>query len=202
MSKNECVVGVNLFGAHHAFSFFGASWFYLSISLAALVFTSGCLSVDGTPVMIGGDQGRIIRDIPFYPQKEYQCGPASLAAVLNFWGVPVTPEDVAKDIYSRSARGTLSIDMVLYAKEKGLEASWYAGGPDDLRQEIDAGLPLIVLVDRGFSVLQVNHFMVIVGYSQKGVIVNSGTDEKMFVPMDDFLREWKRTKFWTLLIRK
>jgi hypothetical protein len=201
MSKNECVVGENLLRAHHAFSFFRSSWSCLCIALAALIFTSGCVSAGGVRDVRGDDQATIIK-VPFYPQKEYQCGPASLAAVLNFWGVPVTPEDVAKDIYSRSARGTLSIDMVLYAKEKGLEASWYAGGPDDLRQEIDSGLPLIVLVDRGFSVFQVNHFMVVVGYSGKGVIVNSGRDEKEFVPMDEFLREWERTRFWTLLIRK
>jgi hypothetical protein len=201
MIKDECVMGVDLLRAHHAFSF-KSSWLYVSVFLAVFLFTCGCATFIGTKAEKWGGEGKIVKGVPFYPQEEYQCGPASLAAVLNYWGVRVTPVDVAREIYSRSARGTLSIDMVLYAKEKGLNASWYTGGPYDLRRVIDAGLPLIILVDRGFSVLQVNHFMVVVGYNGKGVIVNSGRDEKILVPMNDFLREWERTKFWTLLIRR
>ncbi len=191
MFMNKCVTGVRSFPARHAFSFL----------LPVLIIVTGCASV-GARAGVSTENARIIKGVPFYPQKENQCGPATIAAVLNYWGIPVTPVEAAREIYSRSARGTLSIDMVLYAKGKGLESSWYSGGPDDLRNEINAGLPLIVLVDRGFSFLQVNHFMVVVGYNEKGVIVNSGEDEKEFIPMSEFLRSWERTKYWTLLIKK
>ncbi|HYA31796.1 MAG TPA: C39 family peptidase, partial [Thermodesulfovibrionales bacterium] len=89
----------------------------------------------------------LVRNVPFFPQEDYQCGPASLAAVLNYQGVSVTSDEVARAIYSPSARGTLNIDMVLYAQSLGLRASQYKGGLDDLREQIDAGRPLIVLVD-------------------------------------------------------
>ncbi len=191
MFMNKCVTGVRFFPARHAFSFL----------LPVLIIVTGCASVRA-PAAVSIENARIIKGVPFYAQKENQCGPATIAAVLNYWGISITPVEAAKEIYSRSARGTLSIDMVLYAKAKGLEASWYSGGPGDLRKEIDAGLPLIVLVDRGFSFLQVNHFMVVVGYSEKGVIVNSGGDEKELIPMSEFMRSWERTRFWTLLIRK
>jgi predicted double-glycine peptidase len=144
----------------------------------------------------------IIENVPFYPQETYQCGPASLAGVLNYWGIPAKPDDIAKDIFSENARGTLSIDMVMYAQKKGLFAFQYKGSPEDLKKNIDAGYPLIVLVDYGISFYQANHFMVVVGYSGNGVRVNSGKDNNIFIPNKDFLKVWKRADYWTLLIKK
>jgi ABC-type bacteriocin/lantibiotic exporter with double-glycine peptidase domain len=71
----------------------------------------------------------------------------------------------------------------------------------DLKRNIDSGYPLIVLVDYGFWAVQSNHFMVIVGYNEDGVIVNSGRDKHKFISEEDFVKTWERTKFWTLLIK-
>jgi hypothetical protein len=48
----------------------------------------------------------------------------------------------------------------------------------DLKKNIDSGYPLIVLVDYGFWAFHSNHFMVVVGYNENGVIVNSGQKKK------------------------
>ncbi|MBI3592060.1 MAG: peptidase C39 family protein [Nitrospirae bacterium] len=144
----------------------------------------------------------IINKVPFYPQEDYQCGPASLAGVLNYWGMNITPDDIAKDIYSGSAKGTLNMDMLFYARKKGLYALQYAGSWEDIKAKIDNGYPLIVLVDYGFSIYQANHFMVAVGYDDSGVIVNSGRSERIAIDRDKFLRSWKRTNFWTLWIKR
>jgi predicted double-glycine peptidase len=146
-------------------------------------------------------QTHIIENVPFYPQTSYQCGPASLAGVLNYWGVMVSPDEIAGEIYSASARGTLDIDMVLYAQKKGLLATQYEGNFEDVRKNVASGHPIIVLVGYGFSLIQKNHFMVIIGYNDHGVIVNSGKDSNKFIPEKDFLKSWERTKFWTLLIK-
>jgi len=175
---------------------------YLNLSLVLFVFLSGCTTVSPVPSAQKETSTHIIRNVPFYPQEDFQCGPASLAAVLNYWGISVSPEQAAKDVYSNSARGTLNIDMLFYAQSHGLAASQYSGRLDDLRERIDAGNPLIVLVDFGFSIFQINHFMVIVGYNELGVIANSGRDEMKFIPMEDFLRSWEKTRFWTLLVTK
>lgn len=143
---------------------------------------------------------RIIPNVPFYPQETYQCGPASLAGVLNFWGLRESPADIAKEIFSKEARGTLDMDMVFYAERKGLRTSQYAGNMEDLQKNIDAGFPLIILVDEGFWVYQKNHFMVVLGYDERGPIVNSGKDQQKLIPRGHFLRTWERTKFWTLRV--
>ena len=158
-----------------------------------------CFCVKALPVK-GPETLRLIQNVPFYPQEAYQCGPASLAGVLNYWGLPVSPEVIAVEIYSQSAKGTLNVDLVLYAQEKGFKATPYSGSVENVKKNIDSGFPLIVLVDYGFWVYQQNHFMVILGYNEEGILANSGRDQHQFIPLRSFLKTWGRTKFWTLLI--
>jgi ABC-type bacteriocin/lantibiotic exporter with double-glycine peptidase domain len=142
----------------------------------------------------------MILNVPFHPQEAFQCGPASLAGVLNHWNINVSPEEIASEIYSKSAKGTLNIDMVLYVEKRGLKARQYRGSFEDIKTKIDAGYPLIVLVDEGFLVYQKNHFMVVFGYRGEGILANSGREKHKFIPVKGFLKSWERTKFWTLLI--
>lgn len=144
----------------------------------------------------------MIRDVPFYPQEDYQCGPASMASVLSYWNVRAEPDDIGKEIFSKSARGTLTIDMILYAKKNGFYAEQSKGSMEQLKNSVDSGYPIIVLVDYGISVFQINHFMVVTGYNNDGVIVHSGKFPNRFISQKDFLSAWKKTDYWTLLIRK
>ena len=61
---------------------------------------------------------QVIDDVPFYPQDDYQCGPASLASVISFWSDSVRPAEIAEEIFRKSVRGTVTIDMILYAQRK------------------------------------------------------------------------------------
>ncbi len=145
---------------------------------------------------------RIIENVPFYPQQEYQCGPATLAGVLNYQGLAVTPEEIAADIFSKSAKGTLNLDMLIYARKKGFNAIQYSGSIEDIRANINAGYPVIVLVDYGVLLYRQNHFMVIIGYNDDGFIVNSDVLERQFIDYKRFIRAWEKTKYWLLLIKK
>jgi ABC-type bacteriocin/lantibiotic exporter with double-glycine peptidase domain len=159
---------------------------------------SSCVSVHG---IHESSASTIIKDVPFYSQESYQCGPASLAMVMNYLKVMVKPEEIADDIYSKSAHGTLNLDMVLYARRKGLSALQYKGNLSDIHKNIADGNPLIVLVDYGFSFYEASHFMVIVGYNEAGIIVNSGKKKDHFIPEKEFLKAWGKTNYWTLLIQ-
>ena len=141
-----------------------------------------------------------VNNVPFYPQEDYQCGPASLAGVLNYWGMDISPEDIGAEIYSKSAKGTLNVDMVLYVERKGLNVTWYHGSIENIKRNIELGYPLIVLVDYGFWTIQQNHFMVVVGYGDQGVLVNSGREQLKQISLEDFLEPWRKTKYWTMLI--
>ncbi|WP_353683513.1 C39 family peptidase [Thermodesulfovibrio sp. 3907-1M] len=147
-------------------------------------------------------QEYIISSVPFFPSEDFQCGPASLAMVLNFWGLRITPEEIAKDIYSKTARGTADFDMLIFAEKKGFKASQYSGNIEDIKEKIKAQKPLIVMTDEGFWFYKKYHYMVIVGFDKHSIIVNSGTEQYKRIDFESFAKKWKKTDFWTLLIEK
>lgn len=143
---------------------------------------------------------RLIPGVPFFAQEDYQCGPSSLAGIINFWGVKVTLQEIVDKIYSKSAQGTLDVDMIRFSEKYGLASHKYKGGIDDLKNKIDKGYPLIILVDFGVSSYQRTHYMVVVGYTKDSVIVNSGKENLKPLSFSELIGLWKRTQFWTLLI--
>ena len=170
------------------------------VSLVIFFAISFHWSCAGPSPMLSLKTARAIEGVPFFPQEQFQCGPASLAGVLNYYGLRITPAEIAAEVFSRSARGTLDMDMVFYAQRKGMKAEQYAGSLEDLQGSIDSRRPLIVLIDQGFWVYQNHHFMVVVGYDKGGIVVNSGKEENKFISLDSFLKTWEKTKFWTLRI--
>jgi ABC-type bacteriocin/lantibiotic exporter with double-glycine peptidase domain len=112
----------------------------------------------------------------------------------------VSPEQIAREIFSPSARGTLNLDMILFAEKKGMKALYYKGSVDDIKSKIDLGYPVIVLIDLGLWLYQQNHFMVVVGYYENGIVANSGKDRLKPISLKDFIKTWEKTNFWTLLI--
>jgi predicted double-glycine peptidase len=168
-----------------------------SLFLLILLWLTSCV---GVPNLEEPKSSRRIENIPFFPQEAYECGPASLAGVLNYWELNVSPEEIAREIYSPSAGGTLNLDMILYTEKKGMKAIHYKGSAEDIKKKIDLGYPIIVLVDLGFWVYQQNHFMVVVGYYKDGIIVNSGKEQHKMIPLMSFLRTWRKTNYWTLVI--
>ena len=177
--------------------------FFKAPTLLKITLTTICLlllSCAAGPRSDHHGGSNVLQSIPFYQLKAHRCGPASLASVLNFWGIAVSPAVVADEIYSETAKGTLNLDMVWYAERKGLQARQFKGSVDEIKYHVDMGHPLIVMVDYGFWVYEKNHFMVIVGYNEEGVIVNSGNGYPELMALQDFLRGWRRTNFWTLLI--
>jgi len=170
----------------------------VSLGILFLIFLLwGCAGPSPKP---SSKTARMIEGVPFFPQEQFQCGPASLAGVLNYYGLRMTPTEIAAEIFSRQARGTLDMDMVFYAQRKGMKAEQYAGSIEDLQRSLDFQRPVIVLIDQGFWVYQNNHFMVAVGYDERNLVVNSGKEEHKFIPWEAFVKSWEKTKFWTLRI--
>jgi predicted double-glycine peptidase len=146
-------------------------------------------------------------DVPFFKQDDYQCGPSALATVVNYWygktqsNTHLSQDEIIKEIYSPGAGGTLTIDLELYAERLGFSAEQYSGGIEKLRTSVDKDIPPIILVDYGFSVYQVNHFMVVTGYTEKGIILNTGRERNKVISNEELIRIWEKTGFWTLVIK-
>lgn len=146
--------------------------------------------------------GRMLAGVPFHPQEDHQCGPSSLATVLNFLGDPASPEAIAAAIYRPGLRGTVSLDLALYPRTRGFSTRFFRGSAADVAAEIDAGRPLLVMIDYGFSGVHYFHYMVVTGYDAEGVRVNSGRDRDMRVSWGRFLSQWSGADDWALSVTR
>jgi ABC-type bacteriocin/lantibiotic exporter with double-glycine peptidase domain len=177
-------------------------WRIKKLWLLSLFIFGACTT---TPSFLGTKYGetlpyKLIKNVPFYSQNDFHCGPSSLAGVFNYYGKNIPPSQIADRIFKETVRGTLSIDMALYARDQGFVAEWYTGDLTDLRENIDNNFPLIAMIDLGLGPIQKPHFLVIVGYDPKGVIVNSGVHQHKTVPWHRFHNQWSRSSLWTLRI--
>ena len=51
-----------------------------------------------------------VAGVPFFAQRDYECGPAALAMAMSHAGVPVTPETLVPEVWLPARRGALRID--------------------------------------------------------------------------------------------
>ena len=92
-----------------------------------------------------------LREVPFFPQEEYQCGPAALATVLSASGSRVAPEDLVAQVYLPERKGSLQVEMLAAARRHGRVSYQLAPRLEDLLRELAAGNPVIVLQNLGVS---------------------------------------------------
>ncbi|MDR3640716.1 MAG: C39 family peptidase [Humidesulfovibrio sp.] len=165
----------------------------LALSLAAC---AAQLPPDFSPPAIE----RVLDHVPFHPQEAYQCGPSSLATVLGYYGDPVSPEDVAAEVFRPDLRGAVSLDLALYPRGRGFRTRFFRGSAADIAAAVDAGRPVLVMADYGFGGMHKFHYMVITGYGPQGVRVNSGRLRAQWIPWRRFFSDWDGADRWTLLV--
>jgi ABC-type bacteriocin/lantibiotic exporter with double-glycine peptidase domain len=140
-------------------------------------------------------------EVPFFPDDTDQCGPATLASVLTYWGIPSTPQALKTELYLPRLGGTLPIDLLLAAEAHGLKAESYSGSLEFIRAHLQAGHPLVALLNLGSRVFPQGHYVVITGFddARQGLYVHSGPGRDVFLPYGEFFRGWEKMGRWTLL---
>jgi ABC-type bacteriocin/lantibiotic exporter with double-glycine peptidase domain len=164
---------------------------------------AGCarVTLDTVQADVAAGHGHLIR-VPFIPQEAYQCGPAALAMVLQYYGSAIGPDEIARELYLPSIRGTLNLDLEFFARRRGFQVRSFAGTLEQARAELRRDRPLIVFQDLGLPAYPVPHFAVLVGYDDRAgaVVLHSGTTAYRTLAYPDFERSWARRRAWTLLV--
>jgi len=138
---------------------------------------------------------------PFFPQEDYQCGPASLAALLVHAGRDATPESLLPQVYLPARKGSLQTEMLAATRRHRLVAYPLTPRLEDLLQEIAAGSAVVVLQNLGLDWWPQWHYAVAIGYDldARQIVLRSGVTRRLSMSLDTFEHTWARSGHWAML---
>ncbi|MCK0105960.1 PA2778 family cysteine peptidase [Marinobacter sp. S0848L] len=145
---------------------------------------------------------QLLQDVPFYPQEKYQCGPASLATMLNSQGLSTDPEILKELVYLPGREGSLQVEMVAGARSHNMVVYPLQPNIETLLAEVSVGNPVLVMQNLGFDWWQQWHFAVVVGYDhqEETLILNTDTRKHHRQPYKVFDATWSRAERWAAVI--
>ncbi len=132
-------------------------------------------------------------EVPFVSQvQKNDCGPAALASLLAYHGANVSLEAVTKGVFTPALQRTLLPDMENYAASLGFAARSGRGDLSFLRECINEGLPIVLLIDMGRRSFSQGHYVVVFGHDPNGFLMHAGTKGNVFLPAKELQDRWKR----------
>jgi len=142
-----------------------------------------------------------LASVPFFPQSQYQCGPAALATLLNHAGVKITPEALVDQVYLPARQGSLQAEMLAAPRRYSQVSYLLAPRYDDLLREVAAGNPVLVLQDIGPLMTQW-HYAVVAGFDYPAgeLHLRSGTRKSEALPFTLFERTWMKSGYWAMVV--
>jgi len=140
----------------------------------------------------------LLSDVPFYPQREYQCGPAALATVLNYTGVNADIDELVNKVYLPFREGSLQPELIAATRSEGRIPYIIDPNLPGLLSEIQRGHPVLVLQNLGLDWLPQWHYAVVVGFdlSDNSVTLRSGTIKNYTISLSLFEKTWRRAGNW------
>lgn len=177
-----------------------------AFALIFLLYLGGCATSPQTRLLLDEPPDvptRVeLKQVPFYPQLQYHCGPAALAAILNYRGREVGPAQIAELIYVPDLKGSLQVEVVAATRQFDLLPVRLDGRLESLLLELAAGNPVFVLQNLGLDAVPVWHYEILIGYDfeTKQMILRSGTHERVTRPFALFEKTWQRAGHWALAV--
>lgn len=143
-------------------------------------------------LLIYKNGNKILKDVPNIIQGEDNtCGQAVVTAILQYWGVEITYQEVVNES-NRTNLPTTRNKIIRYLRDKGLKAQDYKEGTiNQLIAQINKGRPTIVLLD--FGGLRESHYVTVIGYNQSSktlIIHDSLRGSYLEMAQDEFHEMW------------
>jgi len=176
-------------------------------ALAATALLTGLVGCAASPPLVDGlptgmPRSLELRGTPFFPQEEFQCGPAALATVLGASGVEVQPDALAPQVYLPKRHGSLQAELIGATRRQGRLAYLLPGDGQALLSELAAGRPVLLLQNLGVKQIPIWHYAVLVGYDadRNVALLRSGHRERKEVRWQSFARSWDRAARWAMTV--
>lgn len=174
------------------------------LSVQAVIIVSlltGCAMHHPTPPNARPNFDVELLDTPFFPQQQYQCGPAALATVLLASGIATHPNELAPLLYLPGRKGSLQLEII--ASIRNNQRIPYIIKPEigAIAAELQAGRPVLVLQNLGLKIFPAYHYAVVVGIQTNGkIVLRSGTTKRLVISLDDFLSSWEKAERWAIIV--
>lgn len=145
-----------------------------------------------------------LTDVPFFPQRAYQCGPAAMATLMNHQGLEIAPEELSPQMYLPGRRGSLQIELLTAARRQGFLAYVHEPELTGLLAQVRAGHPVLVLQNLALERVPVWHYAVVVGFDLDAgeVLLRSGTTRRERMSLRRFERTWQRGEYWAISLHQ
>ena len=143
----------------------------------------------------------LLADTPFFPQEDYECGPAALATLLQASGVAVLPKQLAPQVFLPGRKGSLQVELMVASRRHGLPAYPLAPTLAAVLQEVAAGHPVLVFQNISLPIYPIWHYAVVIGFDRERQLLTlrSGVTAKLEMSLSVFERTWARGGYWSMV---
>ncbi len=147
-------------------------------------------------------ESHTIPNVPFFPQKNHQCGSAALATLLNTRGITITTQKLQPKVYIPKKKGAVASEIVAYARQQGLLVYPLQPSMSDLLTEVSANNPVMVLQNLGYAWFRRWHFSVVIGYdlTQQTITLRTGEYLNYTLSLKLFEKTWARANNWAVVM--
>ncbi len=180
---------------------------YLKVTvLIQIFFIQACATPQQTATLFQSPPDipafRELTSAPFYPQQDYQCGPAALATAINFHRQQTNPDELKSMVYIPQLKGSLQIEMLAAPRQFNRLAIKLDGKLESILKEINHGIPVLIMQNLGLESIPFWHYAVAIGYDmdKQQILLRSGEIERLSRPFSIFERTWKQSDYWSVVI--
>ncbi len=208
--------------SHHRFGkrkLAGGGVLGVLVGALLVVFVGGCANAGHyRGLEIGGGGAGSIVALPTVAQAgKNDCGYAAMASVALYLKVDASRLAAGEVPETYRDSQMSAADMIKMAKVLGLEAFGYQGDVEDLRKNVVAGRPVLVLLDHpprlgtypsfewwgdlAATPFKIPHWVVVVGFEAGGgVVLHDPNKGLVSMKEKDFVDQWKKRSQVAVLV--
>ncbi|MDC8830799.1 PA2778 family cysteine peptidase [Alteromonas gilva] len=145
-------------------------------------------------------RAHVIKDVPFYPQQAFYCGPTTLAEVFSFYGEPVSPNQIAPKLFIPEYEGSLKVEMVSATRQFDLLPYTDNGNLQQIIQLVSDDIPVIVFQNLSIALFPQWHYAVVIGFDleRREIELHTGVTPNHRMSFELFEKTWRRGDYWFL----